>query len=135
MYTVGSAICNDGRNSSAYVEEIGHDMVAYCQIGEESGYPSYGAPTPSGRAEMFYMRRIDRNTAMTHLPTNTSGYVIYHEGGIKAYCVDETDPLNCGYKWVTRGWDSNTWYTDTTMDTFSCDSDCGGDSGKVHFHF
>ena len=114
----GETICNDGRDNSAYVEEIGADMVGYCQIEDENGYPAYAAPTPSGDAKMYYEPNIEGNDEYG------SGYAIFHEGDIKAYCLNETNPLNCSYKWMTRDWGDAIWFIDTNMNTFLCDQTC-----------
>ena len=125
MY-IGTTICNDGRDSSAYVEEIGADMVAYCQIDDENGYPAYVAPTPSGDAKMYYEPGIPGDGV------SGSGYAIFHEGGIKAYCVNETTPLNCSYKWVTRDFAPDTWFIDTNMKTFLCNQTCEDDDSDIN---
>ena len=115
-FTDYDAICNDGRDQGAFVEEIGDDMVTYCKVSDDrNGYPEYAAPTPSGTSEMYY------ETDLSEINVTSPGYVIYHEGGIKAYCID-TDPTNCGYQWITMDW-SGQFYQDTDMDTFECD--CG----------
>ena len=106
-------------------------MREYCEIGiDNNGYIRYAAPTLSGIAEMYYEENINENGEQG------SGYVIFHEGSIKAYCLNETDPLNCGYKWVTRDWDPNTWYIDTDMNTLSCNfTECGDADNNFNVSF
>ena len=112
------SICNDGRDPEAFVEEIGDVMVAYCQIDDENGYAAYQGDTPSGPPRMYYEPNIDLNGEQG------SGYVIFHEDDIKAYCLGETDPLNCAYKWVTRDWQDGVWFIDTNMNTLVCPQEC-----------
>ena len=83
---------NTGRNESAFMDEIGNDMVAYCVNGTKNGYAYYRTILSTLEiAEMYYEDVIVLNARDIG-----SGYVIYvgSPKWMRAYCLDETNPLD-----------------------------------------
>ena len=111
-------MCNAGRNLSLRYDELGSYAVPYCFITfDNDGYPIFEALTPSGIASMEY-------NASIAAAGGAAGYVIWHEGDIRAFCVGESDPVNCGNSWYVMDW-AGEFVLDGAMDTFDCD--CGDD--------
>lgn len=108
------AICLNGRNPTARFEEIGAENVTYCEeAGLINDFPYYIATSPSDEIKIYFEDSLNIDSI-----TDGEGYVIYLEGEIKGYCLDETDPLDCSQKWKID--DGDNFVIDTDMTTSIC---------------
>ena len=122
--TFYGAICLNGRDSMARFDEIGTDDVAYCeQAGLMNDYPYYVAESNSGDIKIYYKDDINIDGI-----TGGMGFVLYLEGEIVGYCLDETDVLDCSQQFKIDDGDDFILDTDMTVEECSAETywdNCG----------
>ena len=89
-------------------------FMAYCQMNTtKNGYPQFMAY--STKIHIFY-----NNTIIIEDEIIGSGYVMYAQSSLTAYCLDEIDALNCSHKWFVQDSQLDTFKKDDHISTSIC---------------